>query len=145
MTAHLVTAADSVAAQRRAAGGLRRAGLAAGDRVAVLLPPSGDLLAVVLGALRTGVIPVIGDPALPAAERAELLADAEPQLVLDTPAALGAVLDAPPVELADAPLGRPMHYTSGTTGRRKGVWSGVLSEADARALLAEETELWSLA
>ncbi len=145
MTAHLVTAAESLAAQRRAAGGLRRAGLAAGDRVAVLVPPSGDLLAVVLGALRTGVIPVIGDPALPAAERAELLADAEPRLVLDTPAALGAVLEAPPVELADAPLGRPMHYTSGTTGRRKGVWSGVLSEADARALLAEETELWSLA
>jgi acyl-CoA synthetase (AMP-forming)/AMP-acid ligase II len=35
-----------------------------------------------------------------------------------------------------------MHYTSGTTGRRKGVWSGVLAEDDARRLAAEETELW---
>jgi len=35
-----------------------------------------------------------------------------------------------------------MHYTSGTTGRRKGVWSGVLAEDDARALAAEEVDLW---
>jgi acyl-CoA synthetase (AMP-forming)/AMP-acid ligase II len=45
-------------------------------------------------------------------------------------------------ELADVPLARPMHYTSGTTGRRKGVWSGVLTEDDARALAAEEIALW---
>src|SRR3712207_1174457 len=45
-------------------------------------------------------------------------------------------------ELADVPLARPMHYTSGTTGRRKGVWSGVLAEDDARALAAEEIDLW---
>src|SRR3954469_2289945 len=37
-----------------------------------------------------------------------------------------------------------MHYTSGTTGRRKGVWSGVLDDAAAAALLAEETDLWGL-
>lgn len=30
--------------------------------------------------------------------------------------------------LADAPLARPMHHTSGTTGRCKGVWSGVPDE-----------------
>jgi long-chain acyl-CoA synthetase len=35
-----------------------------------------------------------------------------------------------------------MHYTSGTTGRPKGVWSGVLSEGEGRALQAEEAELW---
>jgi acyl-CoA synthetase (AMP-forming)/AMP-acid ligase II len=35
-----------------------------------------------------------------------------------------------------------MHYTSGTSGRRKGVWSGVLGEASARALFDEEVELW---
>ena len=45
-------------------------------------------------------------------------------------------------ELADVPLARPMHYTSGTTGRRKGVWSGVLADDDARRLAAEEIELW---
>ena len=44
--------------------------------------------------------------------------------------------------LADVPLARPMHYTSGTTGRRKGVWSGVLGADDAAALAAEEIDLW---
>ncbi|WP_242665342.1 MULTISPECIES: class I adenylate-forming enzyme family protein [unclassified Nocardioides] len=40
------------------------------------------------------------------------------------------------------PLARPMHVTSGTTGVPKGVYSGVLSEPDAAALLAEERDLW---
>jgi long-chain acyl-CoA synthetase len=35
-----------------------------------------------------------------------------------------------------------MHYTSGTTGRPKGVWSGVLPDDQAAALLAEEQDLW---
>jgi long-chain acyl-CoA synthetase len=35
-----------------------------------------------------------------------------------------------------------MHYTSGTTGRPKGVWSGVLTGRDAEALLAEERTQW---
>jgi long-chain acyl-CoA synthetase len=138
----VVAAAGSEAVQRRAAGGLRRAGLVAGDRVAVLVPGSGDVLGLVLGALRTGVVPVMLDPALAPIERAELLADCRPGLVVEDAAGLGAVLDGPAAELAPAPLGRPMHYTSGTTGRRKGVWSGVLGERDAALLLAEERELW---
>jgi len=36
-----------------------------------------------------------------------------------------------------------MHYTSGTTGPPKGVWSGVLDDRVATALLAEERELWA--
>jgi long-chain acyl-CoA synthetase len=143
VTPELVTPTDNLARQRRAAGGLRRAGLRAGDRVALLAPPSGDLLAVVLGALRTGVIPVVADPGLPSRERAELLDDSEPRLVVSTEADLAALLAGPSVDLADVPLGRPMHYTSGTTGRRKGVYSGVLDETDAATLLAEETALWS--
>jgi acyl-CoA synthetase (AMP-forming)/AMP-acid ligase II len=51
--------------------------------------------------------------------------------------------DAAPVELADVPLGRPMHYTSGTTGLAKGVWAGVLDTDDAGALRADEAELWA--
>ena len=35
-----------------------------------------------------------------------------------------------------------MHYTSGTTGRPKGVWSGLLSDVDALALAEEEASLW---
>lgn len=128
--------------QRRAAGGLRRAGLGVGDRVVLSLPPSADTLAVTLGALRSGVIPVMLDPALTAGERAELLADADAALVVDWPATLTTLFDGPAAELADVPLARPMHYTSGTSGRRKGVWAGVLDETAARALFDEEVELW---
>jgi long-chain acyl-CoA synthetase len=35
-----------------------------------------------------------------------------------------------------------MHCTSGTTGTPKGVWSGLLDEDAAAALVAEERELW---
>jgi acyl-CoA synthetase (AMP-forming)/AMP-acid ligase II len=48
-------------------------------------------------------------------------------------------------DLAPAPLGRPMMYTSGTTGTPKGVWSGILDEADADSLVREERELWGFA
>jgi acyl-CoA synthetase (AMP-forming)/AMP-acid ligase II len=137
----MVTAAGSERDQRRAAAALRTAGLRAGDRLLVSAASSPGLLAVVLGALRTGVVPVVLDPALPAGERAALAGDADPALdVGSAPERLltGTAED----DLADVPLARPMHYTSGTTGRRKGVWSGVLAEDDARALAAEEIDLW---
>ena len=35
-----------------------------------------------------------------------------------------------------------MHVTSGTTGHPKGVWSGILDEEQARALVDEERDLW---
>ncbi len=38
-----------------------------------------------------------------------------------------------------------MHFTSGTTGRPKGVWSGLLAPAHAMALMMEERELWGFA
>jgi acyl-CoA synthetase (AMP-forming)/AMP-acid ligase II len=136
-----VTAAESLRGQRRVAAALAAAGLRSGDRLLVSATTSPALLAVVLGALRTGIVPVVLDPALPAAERAALAEDAEPALdVAGAPERL--LAGTAEAELADVPLARPMHYTSGTTGRRKGVWSGVLGEDDARALATEEIELW---
>jgi acyl-CoA synthetase (AMP-forming)/AMP-acid ligase II len=136
----VVDAAGSERDQRRAAASLAEAGLRAGDRVLVSAAASPALLAVVLGALRTGIVPVVLDPALPAAERAALAEDADAALdVGDDP---GRLLGDAETDLADVPLARPMHYTSGTTGRRKGVWSGVLTADDARALAAEEIDLW---
>ncbi len=35
-----------------------------------------------------------------------------------------------------------MHYTSGTTGRAKGVWTGLWDEVTAAAALADEADLW---
>lgn len=141
-TPALVTAAAAADAAARVGGGL--AHLARGDRVALVVPPGPRLVTAALGALRSGVVPVVLDPATPRGELDALLADADPALVVDTPAALAALHDHPPAVLAPVPLGRPMHYTSGTTGRRKGVWSGVLDDAAARALWAEETDLWAM-
>jgi acyl-CoA synthetase (AMP-forming)/AMP-acid ligase II len=137
----VVARAESARDQRRAAAALAAAGLRAGDRLLVSAAASPALLAVVLGALRTGIVPVVLDPELPPAERAALAEDADPALDAGAdPARLLTGTDE--AELADVPLARPMHYTSGTTGRRKGVWSGVLAEDDARALAAEEIDLW---
>ena len=135
---------DAVTAERRqrsVAGGLLAAGLRAGDRVAYVDTAGARMLCAVLGALRVGIVPVLTHAGLMPAERAELLADADPSLVLDD-TDLARLERSGPAELAPWPLARPMHYTSGTTGRAKGVWSGVLSDADAAALLAEEVELW---
>ncbi len=137
----VVRSAESERDQRRAAAALAAAGVRRGDRLLVSAAASPALLAVVLGALRTGIVPVVLDPGLPAAERTALAEDADPALdVADDPARL--LTGTGEAELADVPLARPMHYTSGTTGRRKGVWSGVLADDDARALAAEEIELW---
>ncbi|UOY00850.1 class I adenylate-forming enzyme family protein [Blastococcus sp. PRF04-17] len=140
MTARVVRPRDSERDQRRAAASLAAAGLGAGDRLLVSATASPALLAAVLGALRTGVVPVVLDPALPAAERAVLAGDAAP--AMDVGSAPERLLGDEQADLADVPLARPMHYTSGTTGRRKGVWSGVLAEDDAGSLAREEIDLW---
>ena len=48
-----------------------------------------------------------------------------------------------PTALAPYPLARPMHYTSGTTGRSKGVWSGLWDAGAAEEAFADEADLWS--
>ncbi len=130
-------------AQMRAAGALEAAGLRTGDRVAICLPSSAALLCAVLGALRTGVVPVLLNATLLDSERDELIDDADPALVITDAAALAALDGGPPVELAPFPLSRPMHYTSGTTGRAKGVWAGVWDAATAERAFADEADLWS--
>jgi len=138
-----LTAPQSESQQRRVAGALRAAGVGPGERVAMLLPRRVEAISAILGALRSGVIPVVLNPALLPHERDLLLADAECSLVVAGDEGLDRLLAGEPVsDLADAPLGRPMQYTSGTTGRPKGVWTGVLSESDARLLVEEERDAW---
>jgi long-chain acyl-CoA synthetase len=138
----VVTAADSEAQQRRVAGALAARGVRRGDRVVLTGRNRPEVLAAVLGALRSGVVPVPLNAQLLPAERDLLVADADPALVLDD-TEVDALLTGPEAELAPWPLARPMHYTSGTTGRPKGVWSGILDEVAAAALLAEERDLWT--
>jgi acyl-CoA synthetase (AMP-forming)/AMP-acid ligase II len=141
MEIEALTAADAEGRQRRIAGGMLAAGVASGDRVALVGTSGSQMLCAVLGALRIGIVPVLTHAGLLPAERAELLRDAAPSLVVDD-AMLARLDEGPATDLAPWPLARPMHYTSGTTGRAKGVWSGVLDERDAAALLDEEVRLW---
>jgi long-chain acyl-CoA synthetase len=129
-------------AQRRVAGALGSAGLGPGDRVAFCLPSSASLLVCVLGALRRGIVPVLLNATLLASERDALIVDAAPALTVVDDGGLTTLLAGPAAELAPYPLARPMHYTSGTTGRAKGVWSGVLDDHDARRLFEDEADLW---
>lgn len=133
---------ESEARQRRAAGALAAAGLGPGDRVAFSLPSSAGLLCAVLGALRTGVVPVLLNATLVETEREVLLADARPSLTILDSAALAALDRGTPMELSPYPLARPMHYTSGTTGRAKGVWTGIWDDPTAAAAFADEADLW---
>ena len=133
-------AAEAGERQARIAGGLVRRGLVAGERVALVAPSSADLLLTVLAALRVGIVPVVLNAALTDREVDALVADADVGLRLGGDDLTS--LDGPPVDLAPHPLARPMHYTSGTTGTPQGVWSGVLTEAQAAALVAEEADLW---
>lgn len=111
-----------------------------GVRVALLVPGSAAYVDVAWRLLTAGAFPIPLDPRLTEAERARILGGLDPTHVVTSTgdlAALQAALPAPGL-----PLGRPMHCTSGTTGTPKGVWSGLLSPADAEALWAEERDLW---
>lgn len=142
MTPPLLDANASAADQSRCAGSLAQRGLRPGDRLALSLPGSTTYLSVVLGALRAGIVPVPLDPRLTAYERDRILADVSPALLIEDQGELESLTDGPSAALAQFPLARPMHMTSGTTGRPKGVWSGILGPDHAAALVTEERELW---
>src|SRR5438094_6085682 len=120
-----------------AAAWLLARGVSPGDRVAVVAENVPGFVPFTLGALRTGIVPVLVNVHLAPDERDRIIRDADPRLVIETfPDATGGA------DLADVPLARPMHYTSGTTGLAKGVWSGVLTPDEAEALATDERELW---
>jgi long-chain acyl-CoA synthetase len=116
--------------------------LATGARVALLVPGSPSYVDLVLALLADGIFPVPLDPALTPAERERILAPISPDLVVTSHAQVEQLLAARADRSRALPLGRPVHCTSGTTGTPKGVWSGLLPEAEATALVAEERDLW---
>ncbi len=131
------TAAEVTDRARRQVGGLLARGVVPGDWVAFFEPGGVDLLAAVHGCLLAGIAPVVLSPQLTAHERGELLADLPVRLV-------GDLTPGPPAELGPFHRARPVHVTSGTTGRPKAVWSGWLDEAAAAALHTEERDVWGL-
>ncbi len=119
-----------------------RGSLREGSRVALLVPGSPAYVDLVLALLADGIFPVPLDPALTEAERGRILAPIEPDLLVTAPEHVDELLAARPGRARSLPRGRPIHCTSGTTGTPKGVWSGLLPDADAEALVAEERDLW---
>lgn len=116
--------------------------LPAGARAALLVPGSPAYVDLVLALLADGIFPVPLDPALTPAERQRILAPISPDVVVTSQAQVERLLAARADRSRSLPLGRPVHCTSGTTGTPKGVWSGLLPEAEATALVAEERDLW---
>ncbi|MFN8079947.1 MAG: class I adenylate-forming enzyme family protein [Kineosporiaceae bacterium] len=125
----------------RVAGALAALGAEPGDRVAFVATPCEDLVVAALGASASGVVPVVLNPGLLPHERDVLVRDAEPIMVIGD-GELPGLLAGAPIELADVPLVRPMHYTSGTSGRAKGVYGGVLDHDAAWAAVLDEREVW---
>ncbi|MEU0793369.1 amino acid adenylation domain-containing protein [Amycolatopsis sp. NPDC005961] len=124
--ARLLTYAELNAGAAAVAESLSRRGVRPGDAVAVGLPRSAELVQVMLGVLRLGgqVVPL--DRQSPPARRDVILADAGAAAVVSddgpgvTPAELlsGTAGAGVPAEPAPASF---LFYTSGTTGRPKGV------------------------
>jgi malonyl-CoA/methylmalonyl-CoA synthetase len=134
----------------RAANALVALGVEPGDRVAVQIDKSPDMIVVMLACLRAGAVLLPLNVAYTLAELEYFLSDAKPALVLCRPVALEAVralahglglaaveslgssgdggfaerIDAAPVEFATVPRAADdlaaVLYTSGTTGRSKG-------------------------
>ncbi len=114
-----------------------------GSRVALLVPGSVDYVDLVMSLLAAGMFPIPLDPRLTPYERDRILAGLSPDLVVDSPELLASMVRHTPGQHRwGMPRGRPIHVTSGTTGTPKGVWSGLLTEEQAAALVAEERDLW---
>ncbi len=117
-----------------------------GSRVALLVPGSLAMLDLVMSLLAAGMFPIPLDPRLTEHERRRILTGLEPDLVVDSEEQLAAMIEQTPERYRWAmPRARPMHCTSGTTGTPKGVYSGLLTDDHARALVAEERDLWGFA
>jgi acyl-CoA synthetase (AMP-forming)/AMP-acid ligase II len=138
------------------AGRVQAAGVRPGDRVAVGLPNSPELLTSIVAVLRAGAVLVPLNPAYTADEASYIVGDSGPTLVIthsrqakalvDVGCAARMVVD--PAELKgqrctpvtkrgeDAAL---IVYTSGTTGRPKGA---VLSERALLSNLSTIAEAW---
>jgi long-chain acyl-CoA synthetase len=144
---------------RALAGAFREGGLGRGDRIAILTANQPESLEVTSAALRAGIVPVPVNVLLTPPEIEYLVEDSgAPWLFTDRPfesPALERTItfgdayerllhEAAPAPLADVVLGRPMHYTSGTTGAPKGVWVPPASEDIAQRRSADFIRVWGL-
>lgn len=146
--------------QRSVAGALNSDGVRPQDRIGIYSSNRIESLEVSIGALRAGFVPVPINPLLTAPEVEYLLEDSgtkvlftdrrvEPTPSLEQVITFGDAYerylhDAIPLDISDLALGRPMHYTSGTTGSPKGVWVEPHTEARALSLSQAFRQLWDI-
>ena len=113
-----------------------------------------------MGALRCAVVPVLIHGALTAAEASYIVEDSGARWLVtdrtvDNLPSVERVItfgdayerllhESKPANLADFMLGRPMHYTSGTTGRPKGVWVDPVGDSQAAGISDEFRRLWGI-
>ena len=143
-----VTFAELDDLARRAAAGLSRRGIGAGDTVAVVIGNSVELVALGFAVWRVGACFLPVAPSLPAPERAALLGVAQPSLVVTgAPAADVATATADDL-LACDPLPQHRHPiawpgkaigSGGSTGRPKAI---VFDRPWAWAADAGDNEVW---
>jgi long-chain acyl-CoA synthetase len=151
-----VTRGATEAAITRGVTLLHELGVGSGDRVVVQLGNDLGTFGVLAAACLEGVVVVPLPPDLGPSELREIVEDADPSALVVDPgqvprdpagtvdvrvravdaAALAALPGTDPS--ASWPRTRPMAYTSGTTGRRKGVHVGIHDEAWGEAWIADE-------
>ena len=136
--------ADIDASARAGAHGLIERGFEPGQRVCISAPNSPQLLALIDGCLRAGIAPVVLSSSATSREITEMSTDVDASAVLfeDDVRALAAPGDGS--ELGELPTCRPVHFTSGTSGRPKAVWSGWLDPGEAAEWVADEQGAWDI-
>lgn len=132
---------ELAARSSRLAHALSAKGIGAGDVVGICLDRDASLLASFLATWRIGAAYVPVDPSYPGTYRSQILADADPKMVIGTSSTLAGIeigsdrkfaLDLAQASLANLPESAPaggaspeslayIMYTSGSTGTPKGV------------------------
>ena len=156
----VVTFAELDERHRLLAGAFAHGGVEAGDRVAVLSKNSPGSLEVSTGALRAGVIPVPINTLSAPREIEYLIEDSGARWLftdrtietipgLERIVSLGSAYErmlseSEVADVADHALGRPLHYTSGTTGPPKGVWVDPYDPETARERSVDFRRYWDL-
>lgn len=123
--------------------GTENVGISAGDRVVIRARNSPETLDLVLTCLRAGIVPAVISPSTTERETREMTNDIQATDVIGD-ASLDRMLQKRELVETRSPTCRPMHFTSGTSGRPKAVWSGWLSPQDAQAWIADETSAWGI-
>lgn len=144
---------------RRLGGAMTARNLRRGDRIAVLAANRLEVVEVCSAALRMGIVPVPINALLSAREVDYVLEDSGARWLfcdrfvehagLDGVVTFGdayerLLYESEPGPLEDVVLGRPMHYTSGTTGVPKGVWIEPAGPDEAAVRSGDFRSLWGL-